>query len=874
MVMQGVRGNLFELFESQDKSVKDFMKTIKTGDTLRGRVIDIIANENKAIINFKGYNLVSELPMRSSVQKGDVINVEVSQLGDKIMMKLAPDAAVMGKGAEIQQGAEAQTSRQTADMLAALKVPVNEQNIFIARKLADYHLPVTKQNIGEINYALNRYMSDKGIDASQFKAPRQTARQSGIAREMALINLLKINAQAAKAAETLNSGKLTGEQAAALKQDTSAKIINMVNTLNIAAKSSGRAAVSVNPGGTSLSISDTAPETAAMLVKAAVSEGLIKSSEGRAIQNNISSGSSSAVGIMNKGASVSYGNNTLTINLNNIAENLASVIPRPAQGAVMPQAVSEKVFEPVIMNQQPSNPNAARDANQAQAQTQQPAQQTAPQTAPQNVSRQAVNILAANDTAVEQGISRIADSINMLGKFTGSNANALNEAALKDAGRLMNTVFRESGQLPAKIDNALSSMPMLNPEQGAQAREAAARLAGFINEQMSADQTAAKAFQGFNISGAETAALKQTITALADAFNNSVFAKNTQPSGQSAAGGPVFDVEAAIEALAFLKSRAITVENTKIIDVMNRYFSNEMKLNQSIEQFNGAVRDFAAMAQQTKPGDSARSISNMLSELSAAIENAAIKTQGRVLTGADMEGQLKNFIENSGMNIENRIKTMLLNRPAADAGAKNAGSPESAVNPENTAAMSRNIKPQLIKIDAELQKFENRNLTNVQRETAVKMGETVRDILNNMNAVQFINQKPAAFDMIYTQLPVFFENKYFNGELQVWYRKGSLKDALESAQPVNLVFMLNTSKLGNIKIKMTVYKSDIEAVIKTETPAAKQILMKNKNAFFENVREASFNMKVFNVLVDGALGEEDAPETDGYINLGSINMQA
>jgi len=865
MVMQGIQGNLFELLASPDKSVRDFMSTIKTGDTLRGRVIDIIANENKAIINFKGYNLVSQLPRENSIQKGDFINVEVSQLGEKIMMKLAPGPAAIGKGAEVQQGTQTQTLQQTADMLAAIKVPVNEHNIFIARKLADYHIPVTKQNISEINVALNRYMADKGIDASSFRGAGAETKQPGIPREMVFVNALKISAEAAKAAASLKAGGMTDDQAAVLKQTASAGIMHMANTLNIAAKSSGAVNIGNTGANTVITISNTPPETAAALIKTAVLDGIIKPAEARVIQNNIASGNSSSAGIMNNSASVSYSENTLTVSLNNIADNLASVIPRPQGMQVSPELLSAKVFEPPAANR--GGAESAPQVRPGAGNTPQ-AGQSAGSTA-QTQIQQAVTILTANDTAVQQGVSRIIDSASMLARMSAGNPDP---AGAKEAGRLINTIQQEAGRLPARIDAALESMPVINPKDGARIKEFSAKIVDFINTRMSENQAVSKAFQGVNLTAAENTAVRETAAALANMINNSLLARNSSAPVQAGAKAAAFDIEAAIESLAFLKSRGIPAENTKIIDVMNRYFSNDMKMNQNIEQLNAAIREFGASAGQAanSPGP-LRNLSNMLAALSTAIEQASIKTETRSLTGANMENQIKNFIENSGMNIENRLKNMLINRLDAAAGAKNAGS---AARTESLEQMSMNVKSQLLKAEAEIQKLETANLTNIQRENTARVGEAIRDLLNNMNAVQFINQKPAAFDMIYTQLPLFFENKYFNGEMQVWYRKGNLKDAFENALPVNMVFVLNTSKLGSIRINMTVYKNEIETIIKTETPEAKQLLMKNKNDFLNSVRDAEFNMRAFNVIVDSLQGEEQSPEADGYINLGNINLRA
>jgi len=161
-----------------------------------------------------------------------------------------------------------------------------------------------------------------------------------------------------------------------------------------------------------------------------------------------------------------------------------------------------------------------------------------------------------------------------------------------------------------------------------------------------------------------------------------------------------------------------------------------------------------------------------------------------------------------------------------------------------------------------------------QKNALTQIREGAADILTNMNAIQFINQKPVTMDMLYTQLPVFFNNKIFHGELQVWFRKGSVKENLEKSVPVNLAFILETTNLGNVKINLTVFKKDVECNIKADSEKAVKILAKEKEAFEGNMKGINFNIRVFNVNLESTDNLKNSPASDGFVQVGRLNLQA
>ena len=223
MRIDGAQGNLLELFMSPDKKIQDFLATLKQGDVVTGRVVDILAADNKAIINFKGFNIVSQLPEGSTLQKGDIINVSVMNLDGKTIMKLIPPDVntILPKIAVTPDAFKSVTPEQIISVLNNIKVPVNEQNIYVAQKLIDYSLPVTKQNMEAVNGVLNNFIQAKGIELTN--APGQTVPQLPQIKEDILLNLLKLDNGLAQKTEP---------QQAAVALNNAVKLLNFTNKVN------------------------------------------------------------------------------------------------------------------------------------------------------------------------------------------------------------------------------------------------------------------------------------------------------------------------------------------------------------------------------------------------------------------------------------------------------------------------------------------------------------------------------------------------------------------------------------------------------------------------------------------------------------------
>ncbi|MBN2754080.1 MAG: hypothetical protein JXR81_04355 [Candidatus Goldbacteria bacterium] len=846
MAVSGLSGNLFELLSSQDKKVSDLFALLKAGDTLKGRVIEVIPSDNKAIINFKGYNVISQLPNNAPLSKGDAITVQVSQMGEKIFMKLIPDGlAAAGKlmpsAVSVQPAAE-----QVAALLSAIKVPVNEQNIYTAMKLADYQIAVTKENMNQIHTALNNYMSQKGVDASSLNSVfDKAAAQTASFRQDSIIAMMSLNLKLNQAVKTM-AGIKDPQVINALKQEVSAAMINSINTVNSAAKSADDVSVNVKDGSVTLNVNNTGKELLSLFMNKAAGENLAKPAEVNNFLNAaMSSDKQPVTAKFASGAEISYNPVKLELNISFPGMNAAlnTVVPsgNPELAAAAAKSLAGRFFEPSI------KPETFKPAEM-------PLGQKVLAGAGLNLNKDIfARIMAIGNNTEQRGLQANAGREDMAPQVKSARdmASAITDFT-KNLAQAASAVKNGNSQLSGEI----------------------LRVSEKLNEFIKANS---KVIFG-NATAAEAAKFTKNAAEFVENNINSSILKDffVKPEINSTAVNlPVtkFDVESAIESLIFLKSREMPLDNTKFTDIMNKYFSGDIKLNQNLEALNASLSRFLAAGESMRAAGYNESKSMQLAAgIKEAIAQISIKPSDRAV----MDGQIKNFIEKSGITLEAQVKDIFSGKAH---GFSDGQSKEALIS-----GARQNMKSLLVGLEAELSVFERntsaamKNADNdtlsVIKDTVNGARESVKDTLNNLNAMQFINQKPAAYEIIYTQIPLLMDNKLFNGELQVWYRKGSLKENLEAKEPVNIMFVLNTSKLGNVKVRMTVYKNDVECTVIADNEKAKQQLTKMKNDFLKGIETINYSMRNFMIKTEEAGEQVSSPESDGYINLGNINLKA
>src|SRR6056297_3018582 len=325
MALQGVQGSkLFELLTSPDKSAKEFLASLKSGDTLRGKVVDSVPSENKAVINFKGHNIVSKLPDRAAVYRGDTIDVTVSRVTDRVFMRLSTSGSAAPDAGAAAEPARALTAQQIAGMLNSAKVPVNEQNIYIAQKLIDYHMPVNAKNINDINSALNRYMQSRGVDMRAFNIETPAA-----AKEIALTNLFKLSADTEATAGLLNNTSSAGAASAA-RQEAAGRAINMLNTINTISSSTNGASVSQVNNTVVLNLNNAGNDFVSSVINNMMANNLISGKEAAALLSAFNRGVSEPVAVNNGAVQFLKNGESLEVRFNNLLPQINNIAAESA----------------------------------------------------------------------------------------------------------------------------------------------------------------------------------------------------------------------------------------------------------------------------------------------------------------------------------------------------------------------------------------------------------------------------------------------------------------------------------------------------------------------------------------------------------------
>jgi hypothetical protein len=889
MAIQGVKGNVFELLVSTDKKIQEFITALEPGDNLRGRVVEVMPQDGKAIINFKGYNLISQLPQNTTMQKGDLINVTVSQSDNRVFMKISPET--FGRGVEIQQGMPAALStQQIIQVLNQLNIPVNEQNIYIAQKLADYHLAVTKENVADIHTMTNSYLENRGIDSRAFNIDSLAA-----AKDLVFTNFFRLGLELQKAADSLRNMaqvmEMRGQQLMT-RNDISIKALNILNILNTASAATGGSAV-LSSAENAMILSLKSPDSVTInaLLSSAVKEGVITPEQS---QNAFKSlGMENAVLQLGRDITVIKNGQNMDIKFSGITANLETITAQSGSTAVgeLKEAMANRLFaqkniagvttQSVINSDMTGILSADGKAIVAQARD--------------LFSALSRNIFTPQNTSLHENVNATASLMKSIHGSLNDLSSMLNMTKTKSSAPEWMPLNELKSEVFRSLDGAKAVLKGLFTSGNEQ--EAVVKPQDYGNYQA--------LIKNFISKAGETQLFKDAVNS-ADASGKQGII-NT-PAMFSVAL-PV-DTESTIEAMVFLKSRNLPAENRNFVDIMSKYFRNDMKLNGSIEKLSSALAGFENAFKHAPASLEAKNSLQNIASVKNIINEITIKTNDSGLKAGLIEAQFRNFIEKSGLNLENRLLNQVLSagrpgqEPQAQATAalnqmndlyagsktgnilptkdnlqvikyaKNASDNTSLAANSTASVTGDNLKSKVLELINSLNIAADSKISAQQKQAMRHVKEAAGELLTNLNALSLINQRPVSFDMAYTQIPVFFNNKLFNGELQVWYRKGAQKEDLKNNTiPVNMVFMLNTSNLGPVKVSVTVYKNEVECTVRAESEKAKQALMRNKNEFLGSLQGLNYNIKNFNVQLDS---DGVAPPSfgEGYINIESINIQA
>lgn len=837
MAIQGIKGNIFELLLSPDKKIQDFISTLKQGDILKGRIIELFPNEQKAIINFKGFNVVSQIPANLNLAKGDTINVSVVDIGKNIQMKLITDLTEMGVGIKQLEDNNIIKTEQFINLLNSLKVPVNEQNIYIAEKLTNYGIPLTKENITEVSNRLLNYFESKGIDIRALNITNQsTAKEivlTGIVKFVqeldGLLGNLKANFSNNKNVNTF------AENNSISAKEIKGQIEKIINLFNMS-REIGKATDNINFIASDKSL-------------------IVEINNWLAIKDvknvsDIAKNNENILNLKNLKSDIVINNNTITFKLENIQEALKEVVNILTKMYSINSRTLHNLNQ--LINNIDKNNNLEKEAIiTGQFNILNEDGKKLLNEIRQNFSNLKQNVLSTRQNDIQGVIKQAINSVILLKNMTDEINKNINSYINKNDTNKKEIVFIKQ-EFKTIID-------VINREIGK------------INIRQNAELIP---FQIVNIH----TGLKQLVNELSEL---SIF-KNQENFNLKFSSEIVnnIDIESTLEAIIFLKSRNIQMDNS-FIDSMQKYFVNGMKLNQNIESLMFNFKEFESLVKKDAYGMNKNEIdalNKIIQNIKNISDKMAIKPEQTKLDSETLLNQIKNFLDKSGINLESKIRQVIDNLNNTINLQKEGQTTKSELNKtpvvnNEIKELSENFKSLLIELNNKLDKLDYIRYMDKSSEILHKMKANIDDLLVNLNALQFINQKPVSFDIFYTQLPIFINNRFFNGEIQIWYKKGSLKNNLETSEPLNIVFLLNTSNLGNVKINMLVHKNDINCVIQTENEKIKQILLKNKNEFLSNIENINFKMKNFSIKVEN---EKDSIDFigNGYINLGKVDLRA
>ncbi|GEM_PF-3337707 len=850
MVIQGINGNILELLLSTDKKVQDFFSSVKNGDVLKGRIIELFSNEGKAIINFKGFNIISQVPENFNMSKGDIINVVVTQINDKIQMKilnemtdlLNPDEITFAK-LENANNALLLKTENYINILKSNNIPINEQNLYIAQKLINYGLPVNKENIFEVSDKLINYFTKKGIDIRALNITNQD-----LAKNIISDNVIKF----LKEVDTLISPKNVNIVYTNFK-DTTTRLFNFLNISKI--------------------ISEGIPDIKFLIDN----DSLIfefKSSEKDNINNIINSFNN----FKNIKVNIQTSDNTIKISIDNFFNTIKNISNNFTNQVSINKKISQDMMQFLnnirnILITQKDNQQSVNILKENQAELFNILNDNGVKIVNElknNFFNLKQNIFSTNHTNIQTSIKDALNFVLILNKLSNDLFKNLN-FYIKDSSN-KNNILQFKNELTAINEH-------------------------IKNFNFDIDKSEFKPVELLDIHN-NLKTLVNKLSELNILKDDKIFNANNQNNILN-----FIDIESTIESIVFLKSRNLLMENNNFIDIMQKYFQNGMKLNQNIEYFLINVDKFEKNFISEKNNSEINNLFKNLNDIKNIFNKIAISTDENILNQNDIKKQIFNFIQKSGINLEAKIKNLLQpDLKQNTANINNLTNNTDAMNPPNitvtntlkdkslnilknenntinntktlTNELKDNLKSKLLKLGDLINKIDINKYNIEHKEIINNLKRGIDDLLTNLNALQFINQKPLAFDMLYTQLPVFINNKFFNGEIQVWYKKGSLKREIDSTEPLNIVFLLNTSNLGNVKVSMFIHKNDIECIVRTENEKVKQILNKNKEEFLHSVDEMNYKIKNFAIIVENDLDKQSEELGDGYINIGRIDLKA
>ncbi len=236
--------------------------------------------------------------------------------------------------------------------------------------------------------------------------------------------------------------------------------------------------------------------------------------------------------------------------------------------------------------------------------------------------------------------------------------------------------------------------------------------------------------------------------------------------------------ESVLEAVAFLKARDLPATRPAV-EAVAQELGQGRSLAGRLESLLNADRGLPQGFLELKP-DLARA----LSELRRFVSETAVRPEA-----GETWVQIRDSVRQLGLDLERQL---LNPGPASDPAntlkAKLMGVREAArqAMSDPAAQASRPLQAGLESVAAEAQ-----------------------GAVNSLSTMQMAARPTPAFDVTTLQLPVMFNGQLQSGQLSVYWKRGRPHE-LSQADPVNVVFLLNTRGLGEVKVQLQVWKDECQ----------------------------------------------------------------
>jgi hypothetical protein len=259
-------------------------------------------------------------------------------------------------------------------------------------------------------------------------------------------------------------------------------------------------------------------------------------------------------------------------------------------------------------------------------------------------------------------------------------------------------------------------------------------------------------------------------------------------------------VEHVVEAVAFLKARQIPASRSAVEAVasqLNEGGGLGQQLNKILQTQETLPQGFLALQPR---------LSQEVQDLKTFLDQNAVDP-----AGGRVAAQIQDFVAKSGLNLESSLASLAfpVQEGNAEQGQPRALAQSQAQNPALT------LKAGLLRLKDAVQETLLQPMAQASPALSGKLQQLlihVESAVNAMHALQFAAKPTPAFDVTTLQLPISLAGQVQGGQLSIYWKKGKPHE-IGGSDPVNVVFLLNTRALGDVKVQLQVWKSDCQCKV-------------------------------------------------------------